>query len=122
VYKLTKFERENYILREIFKNDELVLKDWTKNEIIPKNSLSYLINSLESDGFIKKKANKPMVIGFSHTISKILLLIEKNNDISNNELIKNFSNNKIDDIIERLRDAKLIKMESRNKKIYFKII
>lgn len=120
--KLTKFERENNILREIFKDDEFIPKDWIKNEIIPKNSLNYLIKSLESQGLIKIKAKKPIVIGFPLKISQILLLIEKNNDISYNELIKNFSNNNFDKIIDRLISAKIIKMESKNNRICFQII
>jgi len=122
VPKLTKFERENNILREIFKDDEFIPKDWIKNEIIPKNSLYYLIKSLESQGLIKIKAKKPIVIGFPLKISQILLLIEKNNDISYNELIKNFSNNNFDKIIDRLISAKIIKMESKNNRICFQII
>lgn len=120
--KLTKFDKENYILREICKNDEFKPKDWTKNDVIPKNSLYSIIKSLESNGFINIKARKPLVIDFSLKISQILLLIEKNIDVPYNELLKIFSNNNFDIMIKRLIDAKIIKMESKNNIIYFQVI
>ena len=119
--KLSKFEKENFILKKIFKNTRLIIKDWLNEEVIPKNSLNYLIKSLESNGFIKIKSHNPKIVGFTHKISQILLLIEKSDNITKNELYNNFNDNDINNIIARLIDAKIIKMDIKNKSICYQI-
>ncbi|MFW9973079.1 MAG: hypothetical protein ACFFDF_23050 [Candidatus Odinarchaeota archaeon] len=119
--KLSKFDKENIILREIFKNGKFIVKDWLNEQMIPKNSINYLIKSLETEGFIKTKSQKPKIVDFTHKISKILLLIEKSDYIFNNELSNNFNYNNIDNIIERLIDAKIVSMDIKNKKVCYRI-
>ena len=121
VDKLIKFYKENNILREIFKNDKFIVKDWSNEQRIPKNSINYLIKSLEAEGFIKSKSQKPKIVGFTHKISQILLLIEKSDFISKNDLSNNFNDNNIDNIIERFIDAKIIRMDIEDKEVVYRM-
>ena len=122
--KIPKDTRENIIIRELFLNNEFLIRDWNKNKEIqfniPKSSLYNLIKSLESQNIIIIKSLSPKKATFTPQITDLLLIIEENKEISLLELKQDLKP-EIEIIIDRLVDAKIIEKFIKGTKVYLKI-
>lgn len=122
----TKEDRENIILRFIFRYEEFYIKIWDKKMEekykIPKASIYNLINSLEKQDYIVKKSKKPFKVAFSPIIKEILLIIEENIEIPIKELRKRYNDIDLSKIIDRLTDAEILDRFPKHYDIYLKII
>lgn len=122
--KIPKDTRENIILRELFLNNEFLIRDWNKKKEIqfniPKNSLYNLIKSLKSQNIIIIKSSSPSRATFIPLIKDLLFIIEENKEISLLALTQDLKPD-IVNIIDRLGDAKIIEKFIKGTKIYLKI-
>jgi len=122
--KIPKDTRENIILRDLFLNNEFLIRDWNKKKeiqfSIPKSSLYNLIKSLKSQNIIIIKSLSPKRATFTPQIKDLLLIIEENKEISLIALTQDLKPD-IENIIDRLVDAKIIEKFIKGTNVYLKI-
>jgi len=122
----TKEDKENIILKLIFRNEEFFIKNWDEKKEnkykIPKSTIHNLIKSLLGQGYIVKKSKKPIKVVFTPIIKEFLLIIEENYEIPIEKLRIGYNDPNLDKIIDRLVDAEILHRFTKNLEIYLKII
>lgn len=121
-----KSKRENVIMRQLFENNEFLIKNWNKTMEntykIPKNSLYRLTNGLVTQKLIIKTDNKPKRFVFDVKIKDLLKIIEENDLTPLDKLDIQTEGLSIRSIIDRFVDAKILEKVVIDFQIYLKII
>ena len=107
---LIKREKENRILKEIYKREELLLKDLINIPELPKNSVYKHIKDLINQKLIERISENPIVVKFPLSIKIFLMKIQEEKLVKLNDLKAFINKNdlKNTEILERFIEAKIL--------------
>jgi len=121
---LIKREKENRILKEIYKREELLLKDLINIPELPKNSVYKHIKDLINQKLIERISENPIVVKFPLSIKIFLMKIQEEKLVKLNDLKAFINKNdlKNTEILPRFIEANILKIIFKEKITYICLV
>ena len=122
--KLIKREKENRILKEIYRREKLFGKNLNNIPELPKNSIYRHIKELINQKLIERISDNPIVVKFPLNTIIFLMKIKKEKLVKLND-IKTFINRndlKNTDILERFIEAEIITVSIEDKDVFISLV
>ena len=115
--KLIKREKENRILKEIYRREKLFVKNLINIPELPKNSIYRHIKELINQKLIEKISYNPIVVKFPLSIEIFLMKIQQEELVRLNDLIAFMNKNDLDntEILQRFIEANILKIIFKEK-------
>ncbi len=121
---MKKREKENRILKEIYKREQLLVNDLINVPELPKNSIYRHIKELINQKLIERISDNPIVVKFPLNTIIFLMKIKKEKLVKLND-IKTFINRndlKNTDILERFIEAEIITVSIEDKDVFISLV
>lgn len=121
---MIKREKENRILKEIYKRERLSVKDLINFPELPKNSIYKHIKELTYQKLIIRISENPIVVKFPLNTILFLMEIKKEKLMLLNDIKTFINRNNLNntDILERFIDAGIITVSTKDKNVYISLI
>ena len=115
--KLIKREKENRILKEIYRREKLLVKNLINIPELPKNSIYRHIKELINQKLIEKISDNPIVVIFPLSIKIFLMKIQREELVRLNDLNAFINTNGLDntEILQRFIEANILKITFKEK-------
>ena len=115
--KLIKREKENRILKEIYRREKLFVKNLINIPELPKNSIYRHIKELINQKLIEKISDNPIVVIFPLGIKIFLMKIRQEELVRINDLIAFINTNDLNstEILQRFIEADILKITFKEK-------
>lgn len=115
--KLIKREKENRILKEIYRREKLFVKNLINIPELPKNSIYRHIKELINQKLIEKISDNPIVVIFPLSINLFLMKIQQEKLVRLNDLNAFIKKNNLNntEILQRFIEANILKIIFKEK-------
>ena len=114
---MIKREKENRILKEIYRREKLFVKNLINIPELPKNSIYRHIKELINQKLIEKISDNPIVVIFPLSINLFLMKIQQEKLVRLNDLNAFIKKNNLNntEILQRFIEANILKIIFKEK-------